>query len=81
MFLSFVGYRMTPEVIEVLLKRYSYVQIDPRSGQPACKMAFDDFVAMSVRLRSLTGDGCLHIMYSGPSLIRTPLFQVDCPDT
>ena len=57
---SFAGYRLSPNALNVIVKRYS---TDHR-------ITFDDFVACCVRLRALTG------MYSGfPSLIFRDYFR------
>ena len=61
----FVGYRLSPTALNIIVKRYS---VDHR-------ITFDDFVACCVRLRALTG------MYSGSiSLIYrndfAPSFQL-----
>lgn len=45
------GYRITPQALNCIIKRYS------RSG----KIYFDDFVACCVKLRSLTGECVLII--------------------
>lgn len=45
-----LGYRLSAKAMESLLKRYSKLMPD---GQ--CLIAFDDFVALSVRLRAYTG--------------------------
>ena len=45
-----VGYVLSVKVKEVLLKRYSRAMDDGR-----CLIAFDDFVALCVRLRAYTG--------------------------
>lgn len=44
------GYRIHPKTMETILKRYSRVL--PPNGR--CVLAFDDFVALSVRLRAYT---------------------------
>lgn len=45
------GYQIQPETLETILKRYS--RVVPPNGR--CIIAFDDFVAVSVRLRAYTG--------------------------
>ncbi|KAK3771293.1 hypothetical protein RRG08_024372 [Elysia crispata] len=44
------GYQIQPQTLETILKRYSRV-VPPNSR---CIIAFDDFVALSVRLRAYT---------------------------
>ncbi|CAG5131206.1 unnamed protein product [Candidula unifasciata] len=44
------GYQIQPETLETILKRYSRV-VPPNSR---CIIAFDDFVAVSIRLRAYT---------------------------
>ncbi|BFZ01313.1 hypothetical protein BsWGS_04352 [Bradybaena similaris] len=44
------GYQIQPETLETILKRYS--RVVPPNGR--CVIAFDDFVAVSVRLRAYT---------------------------
>lgn len=45
------GYRITPQALNCIIKRYS------RSG----KIYFDDYVACCVKLRSLTGERVFNI--------------------
>lgn len=47
----FSGYQIQPHTLETILKRYS--RVVPPNGR--CIIAFDDFVAVSVRLRAYTG--------------------------
>ncbi|RUS72558.1 hypothetical protein EGW08_019677 [Elysia chlorotica] len=44
------GYQIQPQTLETMLKRYS--RVVPPNGR--CIIAFDDFVAVSVRLRAYT---------------------------
>ena len=46
------GYQIQPPTLETILKRYS--RVVPPNGR--CIIAFDDFVALSVRLRAYTGN-------------------------
>ena len=45
------GYQIQPPTLTTILKRYS--RVVPPNGR--CIVAFDDFVALSVRLRAYTG--------------------------
>ena len=47
------GYRVSQDVLTVLLKRYSRAHVI--HGQLRTLIAFDDFVSLSVRLRAYTG--------------------------
>ncbi|KAL4222162.1 hypothetical protein ACF0H5_018202 [Mactra antiquata] len=46
------GYRIKPEVVETLLKRFS--RVHSVNGSDRTLIAFDDFVTLSVRLRAYT---------------------------
>lgn len=46
------GYRVSPQVLTVLLKRYSRAHV--HNGRVRTLIAFDDFVSLSVRLRAYT---------------------------
>ena len=48
-----LGYRVSPQVLTVLLKRYSRAHV--HNGRVRTLIAFDDFVSLSVRLRAYTG--------------------------
>ena len=45
------GFQIQPPTLTTILKRYS--RVVPPNGR--CIVAFDDFVALSVRLRAYTG--------------------------
>ena len=55
------GYQLSAQAMTTVLKRYSRILDDGRS-----LIAFDDFVALSVRLRAYTGKNIIRYLNPSP---------------